>query len=116
MEKLKYHHNPSTPKDTILKAEKALENVLKNREKRMGIGGPYSVKFEILLEKPSAVLLPLLTLTDLTKATAKQLFDLIDEQNTRTPKDQSKYKVSILKNNQEIDYNYLPNATTIYHP
>lgn len=113
--KLKYHHNPNTPKETIEKAERAVKNVLRKRTAKMGIGGEWSIKLEIKIgAKPIEKHLTVLYLTNLTEATAKLIFDLIDEQNTRTKKDFAEYKLILYQAEKEIDFNYLPNATTIY--
>lgn len=82
---------------------------------KLGIGGKWSVKLEIKIgAKPIEKHLEVLHLSNLNETSAKLLFNLINEQNTRSKRDLAEYKLSLLEAEKEIDYNHLPNATTIF--
>jgi hypothetical protein len=86
--------------------DKHLNEVIANRNTKMGIGGNYSVN--ISMNNPNILLL---RVGNLTEQAARVLFDQIDESNymhKRAPE----IRIELLKEKKVTDYNILPNAMT----
>ena len=86
--------------------DKYLNGVLENRDALLGLGGTWA--FNVYLGK-----LLIFSLGKLTEKKARELFDLVDENNELNVKFyQSNLKIEITKNGNSMDENLLPNVFT----
>lgn len=96
--------------------DKYLNQQIQKRAVEMGVGGEWSIKLEVKIgAKPIEKHLEVLHLTNLNETSAKLIFNLIDEQNTRSKRDVAEYKLSLWQAQTEIDFNHLPNINTIFY-
>jgi hypothetical protein len=95
------------------KVDTFLNNVLQQRDAEQGIGGNFC--FEVKIKKEGR-LIPIIKIDNLTQKAAKNLFDLVDENNhlnTKYLKSQNSILCISYSNKQkELDYNELPNIFT----
>jgi hypothetical protein len=100
-------------KNTKIEITSFLNNVLKQRDENMGLNGTHSFEIRVNDGKTSTLVF---RIPNLTEAAAKNLFNLVDENNQMNV-DFFKNKniclqFSYRKNDKELDMNILPNVFT----
>jgi hypothetical protein len=91
-------------KDAKFNVEAYLHDKLEDRQKNLGVTGGHKIKIASWDSKNVLV-----QINNLTKEKAREIFDIIDENNS--VHGDASYRLSIYnEQDQELDYNRLPNA------
>lgn len=97
--------------------DKYLKSVLQQRHQQLGVTGKNTFKISVLTNEDAYN--DVISIKNLTKEAARNLFDLFDENNAMKGSHETgvlRLKIQILdEHNKELDLNILPNIfTTLY--